>query len=277
MRPYIDVHCHIGMSITYDPIVGQNTGRCLARMASAGITAAIIGPTSVGSLQARGVLDTCDQNGMISRACGEFPSRFPVGLALVELRHGDAGVEELERAMSNGGLMGIMWHPGGVSPERRLYPFLEVAAMKKGLCLLHETPAKTATFARRFPDLTFILNAGPAEAVELCGNLENVWFEVVQRPRGADSNWDLPNLVNRLDKTRILFGGDLPYYDLRKLQAHIESSNIDEETRNLIAYQNAITLIRRFRPDWKLPTEALEPPQIYTNDELWAVRGERLL
>ena len=50
--------------------------------------------------------------------------------------------------------MGVMWHPGGVSPERRLYPFLEVAATWKGLCLLHETPARTASFARRFPDLT---------------------------------------------------------------------------------------------------------------------------
>ena len=47
MRPYIDVHCHIGMSITYDPIVGQSTGLCLGRMASAGIAAAIIGPTAV--------------------------------------------------------------------------------------------------------------------------------------------------------------------------------------------------------------------------------------
>ena len=37
MRPYVDVHCHIGTTITYDPAVGQTTGRCLARMASAGV------------------------------------------------------------------------------------------------------------------------------------------------------------------------------------------------------------------------------------------------
>ena len=275
MRPYIDVHCHIGMSITYDPIVGQSTGLCLGRMASAGIAAAIIGPTAVGSPQTRGLLDTRDQNAVISRACRQFPDRFPIGLALIELRHGSAGAEALEQALTTGGLMGVMWHPGGVSPEKRLYPFLEVAAMWRGLCLLHETPARTASFARRFPDLTFIQHAG-TEAAQLCGDLENVWFEVVQRPKGQDSNWDFSQLINQVGVERVMFGGDAPYYDYRILQADLESANIDETSRDRIAYQNAVTLIQRFRPDWELPTEKLLPPQIYTEAELWTAENERL-
>lgn len=275
MRPYIDVHCHIGMSITYDPIVGQSTGLCLGRMASAGITAAIIGPTAVGSPQARGLLDTCAQNAVISRACRQYPERFPIGLALIELRHGRAGVEALERELTGSGLMGVIWHPGGVSPERRLYPFLEVAATRKGLCLLHETPARTASLARRFPDLTFIQHAG-TEASELCSDLENVWFEVVQRPKGQDSNWDFSQVINQVGVERLLFGGDAPYYDYRILQADLETANIDEPIRNQIAYQNAVTLIRRFHPTWELPTEKLSPPQVYTEAELWTVEDERL-
>ena len=275
MRPYIDVHCHIGMSITYDPIVGQGTGLCLGRMASAGVAAAIIGPTSVGSPQARGALDTRDQNAVISRACRQLPDRFPIGLALIEVRHGQTGVEELERALSEGGLMGVMWHPGGVSSERHLYPFLEVAAMWKGLCLLHETPARTADFARRFPDLTFILQAGP-DAAEVCGDLENVWFEVVQRPKGRDSNWDFSQLINQAGSERLIFGGDAPYYDYRVLQAALESADIGEASRDRIGYQNAVTLIQRFRPDWELPAEKLSPPQIYTEAELWTAENERL-
>ena len=275
MRHYVDIHCHIGMSITYDPIAGQNTGLCLGRMASAGIAAAIIGPTAVGSLQARGVLDTRDQNAVIARACRQFPDRFPIGLALIEIRHGVAGVEALERELTENGLMGVMWHPGGVSPERRLYPFLEVAAMWKGLCLLHETAAKTASIARRFPNLTFIQHADP-EAVEVCRDLENVWFEIVQVPKGADSKWDFAGLINQVGNERLMFGGDAPYYDYRILQADLESANIDEESRDRIAHKNAATLIQQFRPDWELPAEKLSPPQVYTEAELWTAEDDRL-
>ncbi len=275
MRHYIDVHCHIGMSITYDPIAGQNTGLCLGRMASAGIAAAIIGPTAVGSPQARGALDTRDQNAVISRACRQFPDRFPIGLALIEIRHGSAGVEALERELSDAGLMGVMWHPGGVSPERRLYPFLEVAAMWKGLCLLHETATKTASIAQRFPNLTFIQHADP-EAVEVCRDLENVWFEIVQVPKGADSKWDFAGLINQVGNERLMFGGDAPYYDYRILQAELESANIDEESRDRIAHKNAARLIQQFRPDWELPAEKLSPPQAYTEAELWTVEDDRL-
>ena len=280
MRLYVDVHCHIGTTITYDPVVGQSTGRCLARMASAGVVAAVVGPTAVGSSQIRGLLDTNDQNGIIVRACRQFPDRFPIGLALIELRHGQVGVDALEETLVEGGLKGIMWHPAGMTFERQLYPFLEVASLGGGLCLLHESPARTAAYARRFPNLTFIVHAGVEEEIESCRQLDNIWFEIVQRPKGPKSDWDLPQLVKQLGSERILFGTDLPYYDFRILQAQVESASIDETTRDRIAFQNAVTLIQRLRPDWKPPREAAASPQNYTYEELWDPKeagSERLL
>ncbi len=280
MRLYIDVHCHIGTTITYDPAVGQTTGRCLARMASAGVVAAVIGPTAVGSSQIRGILDTKDQNGIIVRACQQFPDRFPIGLALIELRHGQVGADALEETLVEGGLQGIMWHPAGMTFERQLYPFLEVASLKGGLCLLHESPERTAAYARRFPNLVFIVHAGVEEEFETCKQLDNVWFEVVQRPRGSKSDWDLPQLINELGSERILFGSDLPYYDFRILQAQVEAADIDEATRDRIAFHNAVTLIQSFRPDWEPPGEAPAAPQNYTYEEIWAPKeagSERLL
>ena len=280
MRLYIDVHCHIGTTITYDPAVGQTTGRCLARMASAGVVAAVIGPTAVGSSQIRGILDTKDQNGIIVRACQQFPDRFPIGLALIELRHGQVGADALEETLVEGGLQGIMWHPAGMTFERQLYPFLEVASLKGGLCLLHESPERTAAYARRFPNLVFIVHAGVEEEFEACKQLDNVWFEVVQRPKGSKSDWDLPQLVNELGSERILFGSDLPYYDFRILQAQVEAADIDEATRDRIAFHNAVTLIQSFRPDWEPPGEAPAAPQNYTYEEIWAPKeagSERLL
>ena len=280
MRLYVDVHCHIGTTITYDPAVGQSTGRCLGRMASAGVVAAVVGPTAVGSSQIRGLLDTNYQNAIIVRACRQFPDRFPIGLALVELRHGQVGVDALEETLVEGGLKGIMWHPAGMTFERQLYPFLEVASLGGGLCLLHESPARTAAYARRFPNLTFIVHAGVEEEIESCRQLDNIWFEIVQRPKGPKSDWDLPQLVKQLGSERILFGTDLPYYDFRILQAQVESASIDETTRDRIAFQNAVTLIQRLRPDWKPPREAAASPQNYTYEELWDPKeagSERLL
>jgi len=278
MRPYIDAHSHIGWTITRDPIVGQSTGRYMARMASSGVVAAAIGPTAVGSPQARGVLDTQEQNQVIARACQQFPDRFPIGLALIELRHERAGVTELERAMQQDGLRGIMWHPsGGSMPMPRLYPFLEVAAMGKGLCLLHGKAADNAALARRFPELTFVAHAGHEEAVTLCAPLDNIIFEVVQRPRGAGSEWDFAQLVNQLGSERILFGSDAPYYDWRVLQAALEAAAVSEAIKDRIAYQNAISLVRRFVPNWTLPADPVVSPQRYPTEELWAVRGERFI
>jgi len=276
MRPYVDVHSHIGWTITRDPIVGQTTGRYMARMATSGVVAAIIGPTAVGSSLERGVLDIQAQNEVISRACRQFPDRFPIGLALVELRLGDAGVEEVERALAIGGLKGLMYHPcGGSMPLERLYPYLEVAAMVKGLCLMHGKPSVIAELARRFPEAAFIVHAG--SGVELCAPLDNVWFEVVQRPRGPGSEWDFAQLVDQVGSEHILFGGDTPYYDYRVTQASLEASDISGEIKDRIAHRNAVTLIQRFRPDWGLPQEPVVAPQQYSMNELWCTKGERLL
>ena len=278
MRPYIDAHCHIGMTVSRDPVVGQSVGRCLARMASSGVAASIIFPTA-GGAQARGVLDTRDQNEVISGACRLYPERFPIGLAIVEPRHQHAGVRELDRAMGEGGLTGFMVHPGlsGITLDGELHPFLEVAAMRKSFCFLHGRPAKIAAYAHRFPNVTFTVGAESQDAVRLCGPLENVWFEIAQRPSGPESKWDLAKLVSQFGRERILFGSDLPYYDFRVLQAQVDSANIDDETKDRIAYRNAISLIQQFRPDWELPMAELKPPQTYTDDEIWAARGERLL
>lgn len=278
MRPYIDMHVHIGWTITRDPIVGQSTGRYIARMAASGVVAAVAGPTAVGSPLARGIVDIQAQNEAISRACRQFPDRFPIGLALVELRLGDAGVEEVERALSTGGLRGLMYHPhGGGMPLARLYPYLEVAAMAKGLCLLHGRPGDTAALARRFPEATLVIHAGQEKVVELCAPLDNVWFEVVQRPRGPGSEWDFAKLVDQLGSERIVFGGDTPYYDYRVTQASLEAADVSQDVKDRIAYRNAVALVQKLRPDWALPQEPAVAPQQSPMAELWASRGERLL
>ena len=129
MRPYIDCHNHIGLTINRVPPVGQNTAMCLSRFAETSVYAAISMPTAVGSPITRGVDDIWDQNAVIARAGQAFPDRFPIGLALIEPRFGQRGIEEVEKAMSELGLVGIVGHP----PVREdAIPFIEAAAARGG-------------------------------------------------------------------------------------------------------------------------------------------------
>jgi len=254
-------------------------------MASANVIGAIPCPTG-GGPQARGVLDTRAQHETIANACKLHPERFPIGLGNVEVRHEQAGVDELDRAMQDDGLVGFMCHPGlsGHSLGGELYAFLEVVAMHDGLCLLHQAGStqNIAAYARRFPSVTFIIGhvsmtkAGHLDAIEQCGKQENIWFDVAQKPEGADESWDLVHLVNNLGSDRIMFGSDLPYYDFRLVQAQIEAARLDDETKERIAYQNAVRLVQRFREDWLPTLTPITPPQVYSEGEMWDANGARL-
>ncbi len=284
MRSYFDVHCHIGMTVSRAPVIGQSVGRCLARMASADVIGAIPCPTA-GGPQARGVLDTRLQNETIANACRKYPERFPIGLGIVEVRHEQAGVDELDRAMQEDGLVGFVCHPAlsGHSLGAELHAFLEVVAMHNGLCLLHQAGStqNIAAYAARFPSITFIIGhvsmnkAGQLDAIAHCAKQENIWYDVAQKPVG-DESWNLEHLVNNLGNEQIMFGSDLPYYDFRLVQSQIEESQLDDETKERIAYKNAVRLVQQFRPDWVPALTPITPPQNYTEVEMWDANGARL-
>ena len=284
MRPYFDVHCHIGMTVSRAPVIGQSVGRCLARMASADVIGAIPCPTA-GGPQALGVLDSRAQNEVIANACRKYPERFPIGLGIAEVRHEQAGVDELERAMQEDGLVGFVCHPAlsGHSLGGELHAFLEVVAMHDGLCLLHQAGStqNIAAYADRFPSITFIIGhvsmnkAGHLDAITHCAKQENIWYDVAQKPVG-DGSWNLEHLVNNLGNDQIMFGSDLPYYDFRLVQSQIEESHLDDEAKERIAYQNAVRLVQQFRPDWVPTLTPITPPQVYSEEEMWDANGARL-
>lgn len=284
MRPYIDVHCHIGMTVSRAPVIGQSVGKCIARMASAGVIGAIPCPTA-GGPQARGVLDSRAQNEVIANACRKYPERFPIGLGITEVRHEQAGVDELDRAMQEDGLVGFVCHPAlsGHSLGGELYAFLEVVAMHNGLCLLHQAGStqNIAAYAARFPTITFIIGhvsmskAGQLDAIAHCAKQDNIWYDIAQKPVG-DESWNLEHLVNNLGNEHIMFGSDLPYFDFRLVQSQVEESQLDDETKDRIAYQNAVSLVQQFRPDWEPTLTPITSPQIYSENEMWDANGARL-
>jgi len=267
MRPYLDCHNHIGRTIDRVPPTGQNTAMCLARFAQTQIHAAISMPTAVGSPIARGLEDIRDQNEVIGRACRDFPDVFPIGLALMEARFGKLGIEEVERAMSEHGLVGVVGHP---PIGEWCIPFVEAAAARNGLCNLHQHNPFMARVAAMFPNVTFISHASSWAAENLV-QFDNIFFEVVQDPDGPGSEWDFQFFADKMGRERLIFGADLPYYDYRVLQKKVEEAPIDDDLKDRIAHKNLEALIQRFKPEWRLPNAPPVAPRIYEEEELWAV------
>jgi predicted TIM-barrel fold metal-dependent hydrolase len=285
-RPYVDVHAHIGDTINRSPPVGQTVEKYLARMAQSSVYAAIPFPAAGGPL-ARGVLDTRDQNQTIAAACRSHPSRFPIGLAIVEVRHLQAGVDELERAMRDDGLLGFMVHPGisGHAMAEELFPTLEVVDARGGIAMLHiggrGTEARAAVYARRFKNSTFLMahvsmtREQHRLAVQHLARLDNAWYDFAQHPPDADPSWGIPDLVEQLGADRLLFGSDIPYYDYRILQGQIEAAPLPEDMKDGIAWRNAVDLIRRFKPEWQLDRTPVETPAAFADADLWAQQPGR--
>jgi predicted TIM-barrel fold metal-dependent hydrolase len=280
-RPYVDVHAHIGDTVNRVPPVGQSTEKYLARMADSGVHAAIPFPAA-GYPLARGVLDTREQHHTIARACRDYPSRFPVGLGVAEVRLQRAGVDELERAMRDDGLLGFMVHSGisGHALGEELFPLLEVVDARGGMAMIHVgergPAARAAVYARRFKRTTFLMahvSTGRRlfeQAVEHLAQLENVWADFAQHPQDAGPDLAISRLVAGFGAGRLLFGSDIPYYDYRLLQRQLEAAALPEEVKDRIAYGNAVELIRRFKPGWHLERAPVETPEAFAGADLWA-------
>jgi predicted TIM-barrel fold metal-dependent hydrolase len=280
--PYIDVHAHVGTTVNRTPPVGQSFEKYLARMARTNVVAAIPS-TAGGGPRERGILDVHDQNDATAAGCRRYPERFPIGLALVEAGFGPAAADEIERAMGQPELVGLMCHPGmsGHGLDAVLHPALEVVDARSGLALIHvgggsARPSLAAEYARRFRRTTFIMahvsmnEAQHREAIDVFAGLENVWCDFAQHPDTAGTSWDIADLARGLSAGRLVFGSDTPYYDYRLLLEQIEAARIDAPRKDRIAWANAADLIRRFRPDWTPPRTPPATPEDFAGVDVFA-------
>jgi uncharacterized protein len=250
----IDVHAHVGHTIASD--TGQTYAQYLETMDAHGIERAILS-VAAGGRQADGVADTMRFNDTIGEAMREHPDRFPVGLAAIEPRHAERAVEELERALTEVGLQGLVFHPMFegfiVGMGNVLDPILELASEHSALCLLHTagihaTPTAICEVAARYPRVTFIMGH-PAtapepldECVRVAPGIENLYVDLAyqQDPRTTEV------LVDALGPDRVLFGSDAPYYDVGATLASIRAARISDDVREAVLHRNGARLIETF-------------------------------
>jgi uncharacterized protein len=251
----IDVHAHIGHNVHFD--AGQTYRQYLETMARVGIEKAVLS-VATGGRQVDGLIDSMRQNDTIAEAMRAHPDRFPVGLACVEVRHAEKAVEELERAFTELGLQGMVFHPTfeGIilGATKVLDPLFELASAHRALCLYHATtdmlapPRALGELAERYPDVTLIMGhpamtpAQREECVEASRGRENVWVDLAYQEDPETTEY----LVGHLGAERVLFGSDAPFYDIDATVASVRAARISDEARERILYANAAELVARF-------------------------------
>lgn len=253
-RTIIDTHSHIGTTITSGQ--GQDVAMWLRGMDAAGISQSIIS-VAAGGLQAGGLADTRAMNDIISNAVRQHPDRFPIGLAGIEVRHGEAGHAEVRRALGELGLKGMVFHAtfeGFSVDSPAFHAVLAAAGNRPALILLHSTPDGRANptaigaVAARFPHLTFVLGhpvftddqrKQAAAAVRANANL-HLDLAYQDDPKTTEF------FVAEVGAERVFYGSDAPYFDPAKVIGSIDAANITATDREKILSRNAQSLIAQF-------------------------------
>lgn len=251
MRRIIDVHAHIGHTITSD--VGQSVPEWVALMRASGIDQAILS-VAAGGLQDEGIVSTRRANDEIATAVATHPELFPIGLATIEVRHGAAAVREVARAFDELGLKGLAFHAtfeGFTVASAAFDAVLAACGDRRGLVLLHSTPdakaspSTIAAVAARYPRLTFVMGhpvfseAQRADAVRAVRETPNVHLDVAYQADPATTEF----FVREVGAHRVLFGSDAPFFAPRDVIASIENAAISDADREAIFAGNARALI----------------------------------
>ena len=209
-------------------------------------------------------------NDEVAAVVRKYPSQF-VGFASVDPWKGKWAVTEMERAISELGLIGAKFHPGiqAFQPsDERFYPLYEkiselgVPALfhtgtnglgagtpgGMGVKMDYSRPIYLDAVAADFPGLT-VIGAHPAwpwhdEMLAIIGHKSNVFMDL--------SGWSpkyIPKSIMEEARTRfqdrILFGSDYPFITPERWLNDFDSlQGFTPEVRQKILYQNAARLLK---------------------------------
>lgn len=113
-----------------------------------------------------GILDVVRQNNNVAELMKKFPEKFPMGLGIIEPRHGKRSLDEVDRVFSELKLNGIMFHNdymGIPLNDENVFAIVERASKYKDqhiVIMAHiyhfsplESPNRLAVLAETFPEL----------------------------------------------------------------------------------------------------------------------------
>jgi uncharacterized protein len=216
-------------------------------------------------------IDCHQQNDRLAAAVKDQSDHVGWGFACVDPRNVMDAVREVDRAILDLGLHGIVFEPGflGISPvDRRCYPVYARCSqlgvpvgLHTGINfsshgpLEHERPFLIDHIARDFPELTIICHHGgwpwPHEAAAVAWKHKNVYLEFgaiaprYQAP-GAGGGWgDIAHLMDTVLRGQVLFGTDWPMIRYDRALSEIEMLGLRPESRVAYLGGNALRLLER--------------------------------
>jgi uncharacterized protein len=193
------------------------------------------------------------------------------GFGCVDPRNVMTAVEEVDRAILDLGLRGIVFEPGflGISPvDRRCYPIYARCAqlgvpvgLHTGInfsshgALEYERPVLVDRIACDFPKLTLVCHHGgwpwPHEAAAVAWKHKNVYLEFgAIAPRymapGSGGGWgDIAHLMDTVLRDQVLFGADWPMLRYERALEEIDRLGLRPESRAAYMGGNAERLLER--------------------------------
>ena len=213
-------------------------------------------------------------NDEVASVVRQYPGQF-VGFASVDPWKGKWAIREIERAVTELGLIGAKFHPGiqAFQPnDTRFYPLYDKISQLAIPALFHTgtnglgagtpggmgvkmdytRPIYLDAVAADFPELT-VIGAHPAwpwhdEMLAIIGHKSNVFMDL--------SGWSpkyVPKSImdearNRL-QDRILFGSDYPFITPERWLKDFDSlDGFGPEVRQKILYDNAARILKLDRP-----------------------------
>jgi predicted TIM-barrel fold metal-dependent hydrolase len=251
----IDIHVHLEPRTndfapfgTTDAMVAQHYEERIRYMDRYGIAKSIV---SAGYRYRRteGIGDTRAMNDMIAGLVAKHPDRFPVGIGVVEVQHGEASLRELERMAKDLKLRGVGWHhadSGTVIDHPFMRPLLKQVQALNLIPFIHtrekeyEAWWRLEVLAEEFPDLTFVAMSGVSttddrgHAMAIAKRRKNIVMDTAPVFYGGERF--IGDFIKSVGAERLLFGSDdQPTLTLQV----IRNSSLSDHEKQLILSGNA--------------------------------------
>ncbi|MDA4123161.1 MAG: amidohydrolase family protein [Thaumarchaeota archaeon] len=201
--------------------------------------------------------DFVEGNNNTLRLMRELPDRV-LGYCVLNPRFGDLALNELERCIVKGGMIGAKMYPvppKWVADEPSAYPLMERLSKLRVPILIHADPvAPIFRLADRFPDATYLLahmGGGGSDGLEgMYGCIheskrhDNIYLD--STTSNVESNI-IEEAVRVVGAERVLFGTDYPCIEPYAQLAKVKAAAVAEDERALILGGNIKRLIGRKR------------------------------
>lgn len=262
--PVIDFHCHAGN--WGRPSVNSDIDRYLRMMDEAGVDKSCLNCIWFGDAR-RG-------NDLVASFVSRHPDRF-VQVAFVTPHHPDEAIEELDRCFGELNAKFLKIYPNyfgnepndsGNYPPEDFFPIFEwcsergIVVMSHaygrhlvlrpgwniGLAAPRDNPGYT-NLVDRFPGVKWMIGHKgggshqiPDAAIEAAKDLPNVYMETAARSAAAGA---FEYVVETMGDDRVMYGSDVPLFDLRNEVGRIVTADISDESKRKILGLNTIELL----------------------------------